>query len=395
MTRRERVLTALRHGVPDRVPCFPAIIRWIRYHEGCTCPWHQLKVAEEYDLDVIVMYGAYTWRSVTNDYVYSPGGGYNYSPLGLYGDLPQVQVEMRIENQPEHVWYHRTFRTPAGDLRDVIQWARPNFGYGDGPNPHRVEPLVKTRADLEALKFLYPEPRPDVLADLPLTLNQIGTRALVCGVDCMHAGSWGMEPLGTENMLMASVTDPELLRGVCRLAQAVHLRNLRALLERGVGVIYDSWFQAGPAVGWSPGTYEEVFLPLVKETVNFVHEFDGLYIYQDDGKMRDLIPHLVEAGVDVISGLQPPDVGDVTLSDVKARYGSRVALMGGLDPCYTFDMGTPDTVREAVRTAIADAGAGGGYVCSTAEAIDPRTPPESLHAASQAATDFGVYGRDL
>ena len=69
--------------------------------------------------------------------------------------------------------------------------------------------------------------------------------------------------------------------------------------------------------------------------------------------------------------------------------------MGGLDPCYTFDMGTPDTVREAVRKAIADAGAGGGYICSTAEAIDPKTPPESLHAASQAAKDFGVYGRDL
>lgn len=40
-----------------------------------------------------------------------------------------------------------------------------------------------------------------------------------------------MECLGAEGMLFASVTDPALLEGVCRLAQDVHLCNLRLLLE--------------------------------------------------------------------------------------------------------------------------------------------------------------------
>ena len=83
MTRRDRVMTALRGGVPDRVPCFPFIMRWIRGNYGCTCPLHQLKMAEEFDLDVMVVYGEYIWRSVSNDYVYTPGGGYNYNALGL------------------------------------------------------------------------------------------------------------------------------------------------------------------------------------------------------------------------------------------------------------------------------------------------------------------------
>ncbi|MFH1006827.1 MAG: hypothetical protein V1800_04900 [Candidatus Latescibacterota bacterium] len=195
----------------------------------------------------------------------------------------------------------------------MIQWARPNIGYGDGPNPHRVEPLIKTQADLDALQYLYPEPRADFLADIPLLLEEVGQRALLAALDTTHAGSWGMEVLGPENMLLMSITDPELLKGVCRLANDAHLRNLKAMLAHGIEVVYDSWFQCGPSVGWSPQTYEHNFLPLIRETVDLAHEFDALFVYQDDGKMRDIVPHLVQAGVDALGGLQPPDVGDVVL----------------------------------------------------------------------------------
>ena len=395
MSPRQRLMTALRGDVPDRVPCSPFIIRWVRYHYGCTCPRHQVKLAEEFGFDLIVNYAQYVWQSISNDYLYSPGGGHCYSVSGMYGDLPDVDVELRIENQKEHVWYHRTFHTPAGDLRDVIQWARPDVGYGDGPNPHRVEPLVKSQADLDALRYLYPKPRRDLIADIPLVLEEVGDRAVLAAYDCTHGGCWGLEPLGAEAMLVASVTEPELLTDLCRLGQEAHLANLRAMLEQGIEVVFDSWFQFGPSVGWSLKTYKELFQPLVKEAVDLAHEFDAIYVYQDDGKMRDIIPLVIETGVDVLSGLQPPEVGDVVLKDIKDQYGDQVALLGGLDPVYTFDMGTPDDVREAVRQAIVDADTGGGYVLGTGEAVAPETPAESLRALSQAARDLGVYGRDL
>jgi uroporphyrinogen decarboxylase len=395
MTPRERLFRALRRGVPDRVPCFPFIIRWIRHHFGCTCPYHQLKAAEDLGIDIIALYGLYAWQSVSNDYVYSPAGAYSHSAGGLYGDLSDVSLEMKVQNGAEHVWYDRTFHTPAGDLHDVIQWAKPDCGYGDGPNPHRVEPLVKRSADLGALKYLYPAPRKDMIADIPIMLEYIGDRALPAAVDATHPGAWGMESLGAESMLITSITEPGLLQDVCRVAQDAHLRNLRAMLQQGFQEVYDSWFQCGPSVGWSPKTYKTVFLPLIRESVALAHEFDAIYVYQDDGKMKDIIPALVDAGVDALSGLQPPKVGDVVLRDVKAQVGDRVALVGGLDPCYTFDRGNPSAVREAVRQAISDAGKGGGYILSTAEAVAPETSQQSLRAAAQAAQDFGVYGRDL
>jgi hypothetical protein len=392
MTPRERLLTALRRGQPDRVPCSPHIIRWIRYHYGCTCPDHQLKLAEEFGLDLLIQYGSYVWRSVSNDYVYTPGGGYSFNALGQFGDLPEVAVELRVENAPEHVTSERTFRTPAGTLHDVIQWARPNLGYGDGPNPHRVEPLVKSRADLEALRFLYPTPRRDVLADIPLTRARIGDGGLLIATDCTHAGCWAMEALGPEGMLLASVTDPDLLKAICRLGQDQHLRNLRAMLEQGLEAAWCNWFQAGPSVGWSPAAFREFFLPLIREEIGVIHEYGAIGVYQDDGKMRDILPALVEAGIDAIGGLQPPPVGDVVLADAKRLYGDRAALIGGLDPCYTFDRGTPQAVREAVRRAVADAAAGGGYTLGTAEAIAPETPAESLRAMGATAREYGGGG---
>lgn len=395
MTPRERIMRSMKRGAPDRVPCSLFMIRWIRDREGCVCPRHQLKVAEDLGLDPILTYGHYVWQTVANDYIYSPAGGYSYAASGLYGDLAEVTAELKIESRPDDVWYYRTFRTPAGTLEDVIQWPRPGRGYGDGPNPHRTEPLVKTLADLEALKYLYPPLRRDVVADIPFLLEEIQDRAVLVSADCVHAGGWGLESLGPEGMLLASIEDPELLSGVCRLAQDAHLRNLRAMLEQGIEVVFDSWFQCGPSVGWSPQTYERFFLPLVREAVQFAHEYGAIYIYQDDGKMRDVIPWVVEAGADVISGLQPPEVGNVVLADVKGRFGTRVALWGGLDPCYTFDMGEPEAVRQASEQAIRDAGQGGGYILGTGEAVSPGTSRESLLAAVQAVRDSGVYGRDL
>lgn len=396
MTPRERLLTALTNGEPDRVPCAPAMVRWARYHERCTCPRHQLKVAESFGFDPILMFGIYVWQSVSNDYVYAPAGGYNGSALGQFGDLPEVAVEVRVRNERDHVWYERVFHTPAGDLRDVIQWARPDIGFGDGPNPHRVEPLVKSRSDLGALRFLYPPPREDLLNDAPLLIQDVGERGVVAALDGTHIGSLGLEVLRLEDVLMAEIEDPDLLLGIGRLANDVHLRNLRGLLDRGLKVVYDSWFQAGPSMGRSPASFRRFFLPFIRETVDLAHEYDALFIYQDDGRMKDTIPMLVEVGVDVISGLQPPDVGDVVLADVKAEYGDRVALLGGLDPCYCFDMGSPEIVGRAARQAIADAGPGGGYVIGTAEAVDPvKTNPQTLRALVAAVERFGVYGRDL
>ncbi len=391
MTARERLLTALRGGTPDVVPFSPNLTRWVRKNRGCTCIRHMYQAAEEFGFDPVLQLYPYTWQNLSNNYVYSPGGNYNYCTEGVYGDLPSVNVEIRILNEKNWVVYDRRFQTPAGVLTDKIRWCRPDAGYGDGPNPHREEPLLKSSDDLEAYQYLYPKPRKDLIADIPIILKEFGDKALIAAADCLQIGSWGTEALGPEGMLLASIDDPDLLSGAARIANDAHLTNLKAILEAGVEVVYDSWFQCSPSTGWMPSTYERIFLPLIRECIDLTHQYGALYLYQDDGKMNDYIPLIVDAGVDVVCGMQPPPVGDVVLSDVKKKFGGKVALFGGLDPCYTFDMGTTETVREGVKRAIADGAAGGGFVLGTAEAVDPVVSADMLREAARAAKEYGRY----
>ena len=392
MTSKQRFITALKGGVPDRVPVCPNLTRWVRGNEDCSCIRHLYKAHKKFGFDSFLPFYQYTWQTIANDYVYSPSGGYNYSVNGTFGDLSDVDVELKVRNEEQWVVYDRKFSTPAGELRDVIKWARPDIGYGDGPNPHREEPLVKSMADLDALKFLYPQPRRDLVAEIPILIEDLGDDAVLAALDCVNFGSWGTEVFLPEQMLIASIDDVEMLKGVCRIQNDAHLSNIKAMLEQGVKVVMDSWFQCSLSTGWSIDTYTDVFLPLIREVIDLAHSYDALFVIHDDGKMKDVLPFLAQAGVDCVSGLQPVGVGgDIELSDAKAKYGEKMAMMGGIDPCYTFDMGDEDTVRRATKKAIEDAGQGGGYILNTGEAMSPSVPDALLYAFAQAAKKYGKY----
>ena len=109
MSPRQRLLTALRGGRPDRVPCSPHIIRWIRHHWGCTCPDHQAKLADDFGLDLPIQYGAL--------YVYQDDGKMKHTLPCL------VEIGGYILGTAEAI----APETPAESLRAASEAAR-QFG---------------------------------------------------------------------------------------------------------------------------------------------------------------------------------------------------------------------------------------------------------------------------
>ena len=382
MTPRERLLAAFAREQVDRPPVMPFLLRWIRGRYGSTGELQQLKTCEDFGFDPMILSALYLDTPLANDYVYRPDGE------NAYRDLPEVNVEVRTENYRDRTVHVRRFETPAGVLSDRIVWARAGMGYGDGPNPHREEPLVKSMGDIESLRFLYPQPKKGVLAHLRRVAEFVGDRAVVEFMDTTNGGGWGLECLGPEKMLLCAVEDRDLLKAVLQVSQEQHLRNLKAALDAGHRQIAVSWFQCSASVGWSPADVEEFFLPLIRESVALVQGYGGTYRYQDDGKMFGAIPRLVEMGVDVIGGLQPPPIGDCDFAEVKRRWGGDVCLMGGIDPVHTMERGTPEGVRAAVRQLLGSSGDRRGVIVGTAEAFGPDTPEENLHALAGAVRDM-------
>ncbi|MCX6992547.1 MAG: hypothetical protein NT011_05305 [Kiritimatiellaeota bacterium] len=376
MTPRQRLLAAFSRKDTDRPAVMPNLIRWIRGRWGCPCEMHQLQACETFGFDAMIMYGLYLNHPMATDYVYRPDGGYR--------DLPGVKIDIRVENATDQTIHIRQFHTPDGTLTDRIAWARPDMGYGDGPNPHREEPLVKSLDDIPALKHLYPAPRKNFVTDLKLFSQIVGERGVVEFLEGSNAGTWGMEALGPENMLICAVDNKPLLHAVLRVCQDQHLRLLKTVLESGHRHIAVSWFQCGPSVGWSPDHIKEFFHPLIRESVQLVKNYGAYYRYQDDGRMTDIFPFLADLGVDIVSGLQPPPVGDCVFGEIRKKWGNKICLMGALDPIYVFERGNQQTIQQAVEALFTQAPDGRGLVVGTAEAFGPDTPEECLYALSRA-----------
>lgn len=382
MTPKQRLLAQIRLEAADRPAVMPAIIRWIRGRYHSTSELQQLRTCEEFGFDPLIQYGMYLNVPIANDYLYRPDG------WDAYRDLPDVTVDVRTENHSDRTIHIRRFETPAGVLTDRIVWPRGGMGFGDGPNPHREEPLIKDGSDVEALEFLYPDPHPGRIQDLLTFTKEIGERGIVEFYETSNPGAWGLESLGPENMLACATTDQDLLRKILRVSQDQHLRNLKSVLETGHKHFVVSWFQCGLSTGWSPATIQELFLPLIEESVNLVKNYGGYYRFQDDGKMQDIIPRLVDFGVDVIGGLQPLPVGDCDYSAIASKCGGDVCLMGGLDPIYTFERGTPGTVRDETTALLEKAENCRGIIVGTAEAFGPETPEENLRELAKVVHEF-------
>jgi uroporphyrinogen decarboxylase len=79
------------------------------------------------------------------------------------------------------------------------------------------------------------------------------------------------------------------------------------------------------------------------------------------------------------------------LGRVKQMIGDRICLVGNIDCAHLLPHGTVEEVREAVRTAIADAAAGGGYMLSSSNSIHSTCNAANFVAMIRAAHEFGTY----
>ena len=103
-----------------------------------------------------------------------------------------------------------------------------------------------------------------------------------------------------------------------------------------------------------------------------------------------VLPMLKEAGVDILSTLPPPPVGDVDLKQAKAAVGDRICLNGNIDIVNVMGGGTEEDVRRAVRQAILDAAPGGGFILGSSDGIRD-VPVANVRAYFRAAKEFGDY----
>ncbi len=170
----------------------------------------------------------------------------------------------------------------------------------------------------------------------------------------------------------------------------------RALEEVGdfidVVVEYDDLgHQSGLLI--SPDMYRRYLKPRHKQLFEFIKgRSHAAVLLHTCGAIYELIPDLIETGVDILNPIQVSagKMGDTR--KLKQEFGTELAFWGGgVDTQSVLPRGTPQQVKDEVRRRIEDLAPGGGYVFAAVHNIQPDVPPENIMAMGEAWKQYGTY----
>jgi uroporphyrinogen decarboxylase len=202
---------------------------------------------------------------------------------------------------------------------------------------------------------------------------------------------WSAYLMGLDNILMNLLAEPELVEVTMAKVLRCNLRIVQRAIRAGAEVIIlgdDYAGNQGPLM--SPELFRRFLLPPLKEMISLIHNEGALCIKHSDGNLYPLLDMIVAAGPDGINPIEP--VAGMELKKVKELVGRKVCLAGNIDCAHLLPHGTPEQVRVAVRQAIADAAAGGGYILTSSNSIHSSCAPQNFVAMVRACHEFGSYG---
>jgi uroporphyrinogen decarboxylase len=167
------------------------------------------------------------------------------------------------------------------------------------------------------------------------------------------------------------------------------VRFSKALVKEKIDWCYtadDFGFKSGLFL--PPDILKELWFTRYKKIMDPIREADIAIMCHSDGKIDDIVPWLIEYGVDA---LNPMDPYCTDYREYKKRFGDKIALWGNIDIEWPLAKGTPEDVRKDVREHMDVLKPGYGYICSSSHSIVNYIPYENFIAFINAVHEFGRY----
>lgn len=406
MNARERVLAALNHQEPDRVPiCFSghrssgiAAIAYARLRDYLGLPKRPIRVYDPVqqlaivDADVLDLFGVDTIELGRAFALEDKWWADWVLPDGTPCQMP---IWALPERQPGR-W---VIRSASG--RIIAQMPDGALYF-----EQTYWPWLGRTADFDDLPAAFAESMWTNVASPPgpITEGPDGDRVLVEGARRLRAstdraiiGLFGGNLLEIGQFLFRNDEFFVLLASQpARAAEFLdkltehHLRNLEhflGLVGPYIDVILfgdDLGMQTGPQI--SPRMYRQLFKPRHARMWKRAKELANVKVMLHScGGLRELLPDLIDAGLDAVNPVQITCSG-MDAAGLKADFGRAITFWGG--GCDTRDIlphGTPDEVRAHVREQIRILSPGGGFVFQQVHNIMADVPPENIVAMFEAA----------
>lgn len=137
--------------------------------------------------------------------------------------------------------------------------------------------------------------------------------------------------------------------------------------------------------------YVKFIKPYEKQMIEEIRKHTDAKMYRHScGSVYEVIPDFIEIGVDILNPLQPL-AKNMEPWRLKKEFGKDLTFLGGIDTQRLLPYGTPEEVREGVKKTIAVYAPGGGYILGPSHNIEPDTSPENITAMYEAGQEYGKY----
>ena len=201
-----------------------------------------------------------------------------------------------------------------------------------------------------------------------------------------HERFWSIR--GMENLMFDYYDEMDNLK---LLGQKL-LEFYKGIVDRfeklGVDAIFtsdDLGHQKGPMM--SPEIFKELYLPLYKDFVSYVHSKKMHVFLHSCGDNTLLMPYLIEAGIDVF---HPVQKGCMDFKETADKFGGKITFLAGMDVQHILPNGTTNDVRREVRSMVEIfKRPNGGLLLAAGNGIMPDTPLENIDAMLDEMTKCG------
>ena len=399
MTSRERVLKAIRHEEPDRVPidfgamrstgimavAYNKLKTYLGINEGQTLVFDtmqqlaeiELPILERFHIDVVDVgntFGRYPerWKPWT-----LPDGSPAYIPTGFNpesdgeGGFIVKAADGSIEwRAPKGCLYFQSLAHPLAHVTSISElddWQAPRM------SDEYLE-AMQARA-----KWMYDN------TDYALLVG--------FGGNILEAGQ-GLR--GWDQFMVDMAIDPEFTHLLLDKLTEAHLYNAEKFLQ-AVGD-YVQVIQMGDDLGTQAATqlsvpmYREFIYPRHKTIYQYIRNHSNVHVFLHScGSIYDFMPDLIDEGVEILNPVQT-SAAKMDPKILKKEFGDKLTFWGG--GCDTQDIlpnATPKEIREHVRQRMEIFKPGGGFVFNQIHNVQSNVPPENVVAMLDAAYEFGSY----
>ena len=396
MNSRERILAAINHREPDRIPIDLGGTRQTgiaasTYHAlkerlGISSPTRvfdtyqmlaevERSVMERFGADVVGLYRPEVAFGIRNE---------SWRPWTLFDGTPvevpagfQPQADDRgglllyrdgepIARMPKDGFYFDRLETYPGAAHTPVDEVNPPLiSQSTADHYHHQAEAIWQNSDYAVVAPLGPP------------------YELFYGLGTGDFSAW----------MITLATEPDYTDALFEKLTDVWIENLRrftsAVGDRVQILQFCDDFGTQQAPFLSEKMFRERIMPFYRRGLEWIHENTKMKVLlHSDGALRPLLPALIEMGVDILNPIQTSANG-MNAEELKSEFGSQLAFWGGsLDCQHTLPFGSVDDVVEEVREHLRVFAPGGGYVFASVHNIQALVPVDNVIAMFDTAREF-------